>query len=431
MARTVQRNQTLEEFRSAYNSLAGDVGSITGLASSINNQNNLVDAINEIENKTFFFQTFEYIATASQTSFSGADKNSNVLKLRTNRFQVFLNDVSAGTSKHLVEGDDYSLGAPQTDGTFAAVVLNSGAAVNDVVTVYAFTGSTVGDGGGTGGSAGQFTETAANTIYNINSNGVILNGDSTSRTTTLETGFTLQLAGKTFAEDDVISTVSGKKVQFPIISDGTAQFTGGVGTGFSSITSTALVGTLTGDVTGDITGDVKHGGSVVLDASTGALTGSVSTISNHGISALSDVDTTSPTNGQILVYNSSSSKYVPTDQNTSDSVTEGSTNLYFTNERVDDRVAALIVGGTGITATYNDSANTLTLDGSAQYGNSDVQSYLSGGAGLALSGSGSFSVNTSNGVKIDGDDVELDYEIVNSAPGSVGSTSTGHLWFVV
>ena len=107
------------------------------------------------------------------------------------------------------------------------------------------------------------------------------------------------------------------------------------------------------------------------------------------------------------------------------------TNLYFTNERVDDRVNALIVGGTGISTSYNDAAGTLTINGSAQYGDSDVQSYLSGGSGLAMSGSGVFSVNTSNGVKIDGDDVELDYEVVSSAPTGVGSSSVGHLWFVI
>ena len=90
-----------------------------------------------------------------------------------------------------------------------------------------------------------------------------------------------------------------------------------------------------------------------------------------------------------------------------------------------------LIGGTGITLSYNDSADTLTITGVAQYGNSDVQSYLSGGAGLAMSGSGAFSVNTSNGVKIDGDDVELDYDIVSSAPTGVGSSSGGHLWLVV
>ena len=44
-----------------------------------------------------------------------------------------------------------------------------------------------------------------------------------------------------------------------------------------------------------------------------------------------------------------------------DALTEGTSNLYYTNERVDDRVNALIVGGTGITATYDDAGNMLTL----------------------------------------------------------------------
>lgn len=47
---------------------------------------------------------------------------------------------------------------------------------------------------------------------------------------------------------------------------------------------------------------------------------------------------------------------------TTDGVTEGTTNLYFTNERVDDRVAALLVAGTGVTLTYSDVAGTLTID---------------------------------------------------------------------
>ena len=58
-----------------------------------------------------------------------------------------------------------------------------------------------------------------------------------------------------------------------------------------------------------------------------------------------------------------------------DGITEGSSNLFFTNERVDDRVNALLVAGTGITLTYNDAANTLTVAGAAQYGDSDVESY--------------------------------------------------------
>ena len=68
-----------------------------------------------------------------------------------------------------------------------------------------------------------------------------------------------------------------------------------------------------------------------------------------------------------------------------DDLTEGSTNLYFTNERVDDRVNALLTAGTGITLTYDDANNTLTVAGAAQYGDSDVESYLSGGTGVTFS----------------------------------------------
>ena len=44
-----------------------------------------------------------------------------------------------------------------------------------------------------------------------------------------------------------------------------------------------------------------------------------------------------------------------------DNIGEGSSNLYFTNERVDDRVNALLVAGSNITLTYDDAGNTLTI----------------------------------------------------------------------
>jgi len=76
-----------------------------------------------------------------------------------------------------------------------------------------------------------------------------------------------------------------------------------------------------------------------------------------------------------ISYNSSTGVFSFT-QGDTDTISEGSTNLYFTNERVDDRVNALLTAGTGITLTYDDSANTLTIAGAAQYGDSDVESYL-------------------------------------------------------
>lgn len=49
---------------------------------------------------------------------------------------------------------------------------------------------------------------------------------------------------------------------------------------------------------------------------------------------------------------------------TTDNLSEGTTNLYFTGERVDDRVASLIQAGSGISVTYDDNGNTLTINSS-------------------------------------------------------------------
>ena len=46
---------------------------------------------------------------------------------------------------------------------------------------------------------------------------------------------------------------------------------------------------------------------------------------------------------------------------TTDNLTEGTTNLYFTNERAQDAIGSLLVAGTNIALTYNDTANTLTI----------------------------------------------------------------------
>ena len=45
-----------------------------------------------------------------------------------------------------------------------------------------------------------------------------------------------------------------------------------------------------------------------------------------------------------------------------DAFAEGSTNIWYTDERVDDRISALFVAGEGIDLTYDDSANTFTVD---------------------------------------------------------------------
>ena len=119
-------------------------------------------------------------------------------------------------------------------------------------------------------------------------------------------------------------------------------------------------GTITATLTGNVTGNV---------------TGTVSDISNHDTGDL----------------------------------TEGS-NLYYTDERVDDRVNALIVAGTGITKVYDDSAGTYTLSVTQADVNTDTitegstnlfttaartRTHFTYGNGIALAGSGELSVTQS------------------------------------
>lgn len=69
---------------------------------------------------------FEYTATAAQTEFTGSDDNSKTLDYTPNSIIVTLNGVV------LSPGDDYTA----TNGS--TVTLASGAALNDVLNVVAF-----------------------------------------------------------------------------------------------------------------------------------------------------------------------------------------------------------------------------------------------------------------------------------------------------
>jgi len=484
MAKTVDNYSTIDEFRLKYNELAVDVGEVSGLRPALGE--NLVDAVNAVEDKAFYFGKYRYTAAAGQQTFTGADANGNILKYKGNRVQVFKNGVL------LEEQSDWQVGG-LAGAFYYNIQLISPASVNDLIQIYAYTGSFE----GTATSAAIlsfFTETLQNTIYNTNSNGVILQGDNSSPTTTLQGGFNLQLAGKTYAEDD-ITLASGKTLTAPTVTDGTASlssgsltsavngtfsgtvsaeqltttddltvgdnasiggdlgvtgtatvgtlasggitgttasFTGNVDLGSdasdtvsingvvdtnimpnsdntrtlgsaskrfqslhaTTITATTLNGAVTGNVTGNLIGDV-----------TGNVTGTVSNITNHGVSALSDVNyTTSPAAGQVLAWDASNNYWEPVNPtNTTDSVSEGSNSFYFT----DDRVNAIINANAGLTKSY--ATNTSNpLDG-------DIN----------------ISVNTAEGIKIDGDNVVMDKTITGSAPSGVGSTSTGHLWFVI
>ena len=125
------------------------------------------------------------------------------------------------------------------------------------------------------------------------------------------------------------------------------------------VTSNATIGGTLG-VTGTVTASANL--DVTVDATVGGTLGvtGITTLSNNltvtGTSAFTGAITaTGGVVGNVTGQTSDISNH------DTDALTEGSTNIYYTNERVDDRVAALISGGTGITATYNDAGNLLTL----------------------------------------------------------------------
>lgn len=408
MAKTVDTFSTIEDFRVRYNELATDVGDKSGLRTQ--QTGTIIDAVNSIEDKSFFFQEFIYNVTSTQTVFNGDDAFDNSLLFRRDRIQVF--HIDGGVSKHLLEGNDYSIASP--DGNLhKEIQLNVAAESGDKLVVYSFTGSYLGTVSSGTGAVGYFSETAANTIYNNNDSGIILNGTSVGRTTSLESGYEIQLAGETYVEDNVTLATS-KTLTAPTLTTGGASITGTTGTGFTNITSTLFSGnvngttaTLSGTVTGgsltdgtltSTGGTITGAASITSTAFTGTLTGNVTGNVTGTVSDITNHDT--------------------------DDLSEG-TAKFFTDARAR---SAISVGGD---LTYNSSTGVISFtqtEGDITAITTNSSSGLSGGVTV---GAASLSVNTSNGVKKVSNNVVLDYETVSSAPSSVGSTSTGHLWFVI
>ena len=102
---------------------------------------------------------YEYTATSGQTTFSGADDNAATLSYTVNNIQVVMNGV-------ILDPSDYTA----TNGT--SVVLASGAALNDIVNIYAFKSFTVAD----------TVSASAGGTFSAN---VAINGDLTVDTDTL------------------------------------------------------------------------------------------------------------------------------------------------------------------------------------------------------------------------------------------------------
>ena len=102
----------------------------------------------------------------------------------------------------------------------------------------------------------------------------------------------------------------------------------------------------------------------------------------------------SPTNGDIhnekgrrWIYDTTSGAWKSVINSTTidtDTLLEG-TNLFYTDERVDDRISTMLIGGNNITTVYDDAANTLTINGQPGYTDSDVDARIAATSVDALS----------------------------------------------
>jgi hypothetical protein len=100
-----------------------------------------------------------------------------------------------------------------------------------------------------------------------------------------------------------------------------------------------------------------------------------------------------------------------------DSLSEGSTNLYFTDERAQDAIATAIAAGThtNITITYDDSTNKFSFVGAQTYSDENAQDAVGNAVGTGLSyndSTGAISVTTNT------------YDAYGSASTVAGNLST-------
>ncbi len=262
---------------------------------------------------------FIYSISTSTSTISGSDDNGNTLAYLTGALQVFVNGVLQDPNT------DYSA----TSGT--TITLTNAVSSGDHVQVAAFSKLfAAGDM-----AHNNFSGNGSTTAFTLGANP----GDENN---------TLVFIDGVYQNKDTYS-VSGTTLTFSTAPANGTSIDVSIGTRNVSLGNVA---------------DLTLGGNLSVSGS--------ATLS--GLSAQNSELTALVINGSSVV--GTRELGAAAFAATSDNIVEGSTNLFYNNERVDDRVNALLQAGTGITLTYNDAANTLTIAGAAQYGDSDVESYL-------------------------------------------------------
>ena len=356
MSNSINNNQTLEEFRLAYNDLVDEVGGIGTLRTS--QKGSLVDAVNSIVDQFFFFQDFEYTGengTSSNKTFSGNDNFGNSLNYSVNRLLVFKNGVL------LRSGTDYAA----TNGT--SITLTSSAANSDIIRISSFTGSYEGTSGATQALQTQWLRTGGGAIYNHNtSGGVVINSDDTGVVTTPASGYGIQLES---SGSNIFLNAGGTSNE--VFINGNLDLTSGaqIQINGSQITSSALSG-FTADVRSKLSasGDISYNSSTGVISFTAASAPVTSVAGRTGAITLAEGDVAftggslqervqdivgsfiSATGSSTVTYNDSAGTFVI-----------NSTGK--TQEEIEDIVGAMFSGNTetGIGVTYEDSDGTLDV----------------------------------------------------------------------
>ena len=258
---------------------------------------------------------------------------------------------------------------------------------------------------------------AASKISALNVDNLTLDGNAiTSTNTNGNITITPNGAGYVVLDGLNYPRSDGSASQF-LQTDGSGNLT--FATVISSFTVAAESGTADVVNTGEtLTFAAGAGIDTAVTANTITISGEDATTTNKGVAnfnsghfAVSSGEVTIAADGidNTLIDFGSGSGQVDTDD-----IPEGSTNLFYTDERVDDRVNGLFVAGEGIDLTYNDGAGTFTIDGEdATTSNKGVASFatadfaVSSGAVTIKAAGVSNTQLVNDGITIGSDDTSL------------------------
>ena len=309
---------------------------------------------------------------------AGTDNSTNVTLAGSRNYltlsgqQITLGEIDISDDTNLVAGTNISLSGDtlnvdtdlsnynnSTSGFLTAHPTISNAQSNTTNTGRTYIQNLTFDSNGHVIGVATATETVTDTQYSVGDGGLSQNN------------FTNSLKSKL---DNIADNANNFILQHA--SDSTL---GGIKVG-SNLTMNAGTGVLSADTQSDINftsalntklAGIAAGATVGADFSSNVSNISVTNAQLAGSIANSKLANSSVTiNGSTVALGNSITL-------TTANVAEGS-NLYYTDERVDDRVNALLIDGEGITTTYNDATGELTIDAEdATASNKGVASFAS------------------------------------------------------